>query len=40
MNCMKEMKMNKQKMYMKQSGFTLIEVMVVIVERGLFERDF
>ncbi len=27
--------MNKQKMYMKQSGFTLIEVMVVIVILGV-----
>lgn len=40
MSCMLEMKMNKQKMQgnkimNKQSGFTLIEVMVVIVILGV-----
>lgn len=40
MSCMLEMKMNKQKMQSnkimnKQSGFTLIEVMVVIVILGV-----
>ena len=35
MNCMKEMDMKKHKMINKQTGFTLIEVMVVIVILGV-----